>query len=242
MKVLGIVSTIALTSASDTKDRFEEASALCQMLQWEEAKLILNEEIERLGKMDIQSEDAIDYLDKFVMLGVVAEESSGSKKRAENLLEKYCPVVEEIHGFAASKTGHCYQSLLAMYGRSSKPRDFYTLLEFVRTKHEIESSCAQHPHISTCSSNLYKFDADRKNALVYSSQRMNSAITNYFRASGRERKEMVRVSNIVTIRTTHSTTKSYRYETLEIFRIVFRASTRFKKVLMVQSRIRVVIC
>ena len=129
--------------------------------------------------------------------GVVAEESSSeSSKNAENLLEKYCPVVEEIHGFAASKTGHCYQSLLAMYGRSSKPRDFYTLLEFVRTKHEIESSCAAHPHISTCSSNLYKFDADRKNALVYSSQRMNSAITNYFRVSGRERKEMVRVSNL----------------------------------------------
>ena len=81
VKVLGIVSTIALTSASDTKDRFEEASALCQMLRWEEAKVILNKEIERLGKMDIQSEDAIDYLDKFVMLGVVAEESSGSKKR-----------------------------------------------------------------------------------------------------------------------------------------------------------------
>mgnify|MGYP004210929123 FL=1 len=197
MKLFGIVSSIALSSASDTKDRFEEASALCQMLRWEEAKLILNEEIERLGKMDIQSEDAIDYLDKFVMLGVVAEESSSeSSKNAENLLEKYCPVVEEIHGFAASKTGHCYQSLLAMYGRSSKPRDFYTLLEFVRTKHEIESSCAQHPHISTCSSNLYKFDADRKNALVYSSQRMNSAITNYFRVSGRERKEMVRVSNL----------------------------------------------
>ena len=195
MKLFGIVSTVALSRASSdslSKDRFEEASALCQMLRWEEATLILNEEIERLGQ-NIESEDAIEYLDKFVMLGVVAaESSSSSSKHAEALLERFCPIIEEIHGFADSKSGHCYQSLLAMYGRSSKPREFYILLEFVRTKHEIESSCAQHPHISTCSSNSYKFEGDRKNALIYVSQRMNSVITNYFRISGRERKEMVR--------------------------------------------------
>jgi len=192
VKVVGFVSTLALTSAS-TKSRYDEASALCQNLRWDEAKVILNEEIDRLGQdLENPSRDTIDYLNKHVMLAVVAEDSTGDRKQAKSLLETYCPIIEEIHGFADSTTGHCYQSLLAMYGRSGEPRDFYTLLDFVRTKHEIDTHCAQHPHIPSCTSNFYKFDALRKNVLVYSSQRINSVITNYFQVSGRERKEMVR--------------------------------------------------